>query len=431
MGDFSAPINHLILFAQSIAMGFLIGLERERRNENIAGLRTFTLIAMLGSIAGYIFTKTDMAYFALGISLLGLLSLFIEQQKVNHEEPNSTTLVSAVITFFLGFMVWLGHALLPAALAIITTAVLYFKTELRSLTHRLTREDVSSFLQFAAVAIILLPVLPDQTFGPYQVVNPYQVGWLVVLISGLSLLGYVILRFISGHNGIVILGLLGGLVSTTATTMVYAKQSKRRPELSNVAGLVILLSHLVLFVRIFIVTGVVEPMLIKPMIPWLIGGLLFGCLYVGFSFLKLDKAILKLPDLKLKNPAELSSAFGFAISFALVLLIVAWVNDTFSQSGVYFVSFVSGATDVDAITISNLKLAGEERLSVDIAINAIITAFFANLVFKFGVVSVSGDTHLKRHVLKSFLVISMGVVLGWAVKSTELINVFGFLNESL
>ena len=180
MNDYEIGLTHSMLFVQSLGIGFLIGLERERHEGKIAGVRTFTLIALLGALGGFISTRLDLPYVPWILLQPMVGSLLLAQYKSAVTEPDTTTVMAALITFVLGYMLWFAHSLLPAALAISVRAVLYFREELRGLPRKLTRQDIISFFQFAAIAFILLPILPNQTFGPYDVFNPYQVGWLVV-----------------------------------------------------------------------------------------------------------------------------------------------------------------------------------------------------------------------------------------------------------
>ncbi|GGO87199.1 hypothetical protein GCM10011348_39830 [Marinobacterium nitratireducens] len=345
---------------------------------------------------------------------LVIASLLVAQFKSRSDEPDTTTVLAAILTFGLGYMLWGDHKLLPASLAITMTALLYYREELHEVPHRLTRRDVSSFFQFAAVAFILLPVLPDETYGPYAVLNPYQTGWLVVLISAISLTGYVVLRLLGGKTGILVLGLLGGLVSTTATTLIYARYCRRQSGFTELSATIILLSHLTLFIRIGIVVAVLQLSLLRPMLPWLIAGFLAGLVYAVLMYRRLGGGSTQseLPELEVGNPAELKVAVGFAISFALVLLLVAWMNDVFSDTGVYIVAFLSGLTDVDAITVSNLRLYSLGNISASVALIAVVVAFVANLLFKLGIVVVVGGKALRAPVGKGFLLLVIGAVAG-------------------
>lgn len=410
-------ISYLLLFAQSLGIGFLVGLERQRNNDAVAGLRTFSLIALAGGVAGYGDTQNQTQWFGLMLMMAVMGSLLVAQLRSKAQESDTTTVVAGLLTFGLSYMLWLGDPVLPATLAVITTAILYFRKQLRQAPQKLTPTDITSFFQFAAVAFVLLPILPDQTYGPYQIFNPYKTGWLVVLISGLSLAGYVILRLQSGKAGLLVVGLLGGMASTTATTMIYSKHSNSIKDFSTVAATIILLSHLMLFVRVAIVVSVVEYSMLKPMLPWLGGGLLFGIGFSVYLYFKLHSAPHQLPTLELSNPAELKAAFGFSLAFVIILLLAAWMNDVFANTGVYVVSFISGLTDLDAITISNLNLVGSQSINPQVAVYAIIVAFFANLLFKAGIVFVIADSSLRKPILQGFSALTVGCLLGLLVSN--------------
>ncbi len=412
MNEAELSLAQLGLFAQSIGIGFLIGLERERHTDKIAGVRTFTLIALAGSLSGYISSITGLHYAPWVLLLLIVASLLVAQYKSLSPEPDTTSVLAALLAFVLGYTLWLGHAFVSSALAIVVTAVLYFREELRELPHRLSRQDVTSFFQFAAIAFILLPILPNRTFGPYDVLNPYETGWLVVLISGLSLLGYVALRLLRGRAGLLIVGLLGGMASTTATTLVYARHSRNIPNFASSAATVILLSHLVLFVRMAVVVGVVEAKLLPAMLPWIGGGLLAGLVCVAILLRRTAAESHEYPELTVSNPTELKTALGFAVAFSLILLLSAWMNDVLSDTGTYIIAFLSGLTDVDAVTVANVRLFAMDALDSTTAVNAVLIAFAANLMFKLGVVFTTGDRRLWPIISLGFSVLLAGVLFG-------------------
>ncbi len=396
-------LGHLLLFAQAVGIGFLIGLEREKHSNAIAGLRTFTLIALAGALAGYTGHQLDNWIMAPVMAVLIVASLIVAQVKSESPEPDTTTVMAGILTYGLGLALWIGHPLLPGGLAIVVMALLYFRKELREVPRKLNNQDVTSFLQFAAVAFILLPVLPNENMGPYQVINPYQIGWLVVLISGISLAGYVALRFWGGKAGLMLVGLLGGLVSTTATTLVYSRYTRQSEGFCLFAVRIILLSHLILFVRVGILVTAVSAEVLPLLLPWLLGGLFGGLLFLTWHMLRDGELPQDVPRLHVQNPADLKTALGFAASFMVVLMLSAWMNEQFPSLGGYVVAFLSGLTDVDAITIANLKLATAGQLDVNVAIQAVIIAFIANFIFKFGAAVVVGDRALRLQLGAGFL----------------------------
>ncbi len=416
MPSYSDQLHHLLIFAQSIGIGLLIGLEREKHNDAIAGIRTFPLIAIAGTLSGYAFHIASYPYLGVVMALVTGASLLLAQSiqaKRVQTDLNTTSVIAGVITFSAGFLLWFDHNLLITAVAIVTTIILYFKDELHAISNKLSEKDAVSFFQFAAIAFILLPVLPDQTYGPYSVINPYQVGWLVVLISGISLSGYLALQTLGQRTGLFLVGLFGGLVSTTATTMVYARYTRTQPGFVASATTIIMLANLVLFARILVEVIVVERSVLPLLAPVMLCGLVFSLAYIGWLFLRQDRNEQGTPELNIGNPTELKSALGFALMFAAVLLLVAWMNETFQERGVYLAAFLSGLTDVDAITLSSLKLVSTGELPRQIATNAILVAYTANLLFKFVLVTTLGVGKLRLQVGIGFLVSLMGIVVGW------------------
>ncbi|MDD5613114.1 MAG: DUF4010 domain-containing protein, partial [Gallionella sp.] len=277
---------------------------------------------------------------------------------------------------------------------------------------KLTRHDLLAVLQFSILTFIVLPILPDQSYGPYGAVNPHQAWLMVVLISGISLTGYAALHAIGTRYGAPLLGFLGGLASSTATTMVYSRHGKDNPRMLNLAASVIVTAGLVVIVRLMLVGMAVAYGNLPSLFPMLSGGLLLGLLYVLYDRRKmLDTKDLKIPETS--NPAELHMALGFGLIYVLVLLISAWMKDVAGSQGIYAVALVSGLTDVDAITLSSLRLFTLKQLDEQQTVTTIAIAFLSNLSFKFGLVYFIGGRELAKRVAGGFAAISLGVMIGW------------------
>ncbi|MEK6663303.1 MAG: MgtC/SapB family protein [Pseudomonadota bacterium] len=385
-------IGHLFTFATSLALGLLIGLERERNPNAKAGLRTFALTALLGTLAALLADKTGSPWF-LAAALVGVAGFILTAYLGNGDtEPGTTTQVALLVCFGLGAMVWYGEPTLAIMLAIVTTTLLYFKTELEGISKSLTRRDLVSMLQFAVVTFIVLPILPNQNYGPYSTLNPYQIWLMVVLISGVSLAGYVALRIFGLRYGAVLLGLLGGLVSSTATTMVYAKHSRTDAEMRKLAVTVILLANLVVMLRLSVLAAIIAPSLLAHLLPVLGVGFALGLAVTLYQWRQLHaQGTLLMPDMK--NPTELRAALSFGLLYAIVLLAAAWLSDYAGEKGLYAVALVSGLTDVDPITLSTLRLLELGQVVQQQAVTAIMLALLANLIFKLGLVfSIGGRT---------------------------------------
>ncbi|TCJ18586.1 MgtC/SapB family protein [Parasulfuritortus cantonensis] len=406
-----APLAH---FLTSLAIGLLIGLERERNPSAKAGLRTFTLVAMAGTLTALLSEKTGAPWLlAAGLLVMGGMMVAAYTKDEDEEDPGTTTVAAVVLCYGLGALVWYGYSQLAVTLAILTTILLYFKAEMRGISQQISRLDLVSILQFAVLSFVILPVVPNRGFGPYQVLNPYQIWWMVVLISGLSLAGYAALRIVGQRHGALLTGLFGGIASSTATTLAFSRHGRADPGLLGIAALVILLANWMVMIRLAIEVAVVAPSLLARML------VIFGCgAAAGLVALYLTvwRRMDNRPDaprLEVKNPTEIRAALTFGMLYAGVLVASAWLSDLAGSSGVYAVALVSGLTDVDAITLSSLRLYGLGTLAGEQAATAILLALLANIAFKAGLTLAIGGAGLARHTLPGFLSAAAGAVAGW------------------
>ena len=398
-------------FAISLAIGLLIGLERERTPTAKAGLRTFTLVALFGTLAALLSAQTSSAWVLAGGLLVvgGMMVSAYAQEPDSSGDPGTTTVAAIVLCYGLGAMVWYGYHQLAIMLAVVATLLLYFKTELHGITQKLTQRDVISFLQFAVLSLVILPLLPNQNYGPYRALNPYQIWWMVVLISGVSLAGYAALRIVGQRHGTALMGLLGGLVSSTATTLIYARHSRDNPALTHIAVVVILLANLVVLVRLGVLAAVLSPGLLPALLPILGSGLIAGLICTAL-FWRSNAAV---PELALSNPTELRTALSFGLLYGVVLFAAAWLSDYAGSSGLYSVALVSGLTDVDPITLSSLHLFELGKLTQSEVVTAISIAYIANMTFKFGMIVFIGSAQLIRRTALGMAAIVLAMAVSW------------------
>lgn len=403
-------------FAISLGIGLLIGLERERKVDAKAGLRTFALTAMFGCLAAMLGEQSGSGWL-LAVGLLMMASMMImalARDPQDDGDPGTTSVVALMVCYGLGALVWYRHATLAVMLAITTTVLLYFKGQLQVMTRNLTHKDLISILQFAILSLVVLPILPNHDYGPYQAINPHQLWWMVVLISGLSLAGYAALRIIGNRHGAPLLGFLGGMVSSTATTLVFARHARTDANLTATATLVILIANLVVTLRLGIVAVVLAPTLLAPLAGVLGIGLALGLIVALFKWRTLTAAgNLPLPEVN--NPTEIRTALSFGLLYGAVLLLSAWLQDIAGSQGLYLVAAVSGFTDVDAITLSTLRLFNQQSLAADPAVIAIGLASLSNLVFKSGLVVAIGGKPLAHRILPGLAAIGIGFILGIAL----------------
>ena len=405
-------MEHLYAFATSLAIGLLIGLERERSVAAKAGLRTFALVALLGTICAMLSAHSGTAW-PLAAGFLAVALLIVAAYfgaPAADGDPGTTTEAALLVCYGLGAMIWYGFSSIAIMLAIASAALLYFKPELHGISRNLERRDLLSILQFATLSFIILPILPNVGYGPYQALNPYNIWLMVVLISGISLSGYVALRLVGQRYGAPLLGFMGGMASSTATTLVYARHARSNPQLLQLVVPVILIANLVVVIRLGMLGALTAPGILPQLLPVLGGALAPGLAVTLYWWRKLrqDSA---LPMPPVKNPAEIRISLAFGLIYGAVLFLSAGLSGYAGSKGLYAIAVVSGFTDVDAIALSSLRLFSLGKLAADQAVTAIVLALISNLVLKFGLIVSIGGALLAKHCVWGMGAVAAGAAL--------------------
>jgi uncharacterized membrane protein (DUF4010 family) len=397
--------------AVSLAIGLLVGLERERHPLTKAGLRTFALIALLGTLTAEIATQTGSPWILAAAVLavtVALAGAYFVDPRTTADDSGTTTVVAALGVFCLGVMTHAGHWLHSVTIAVVITTLLHFKPELRGISQRLTAQDIRSMLQFAILTAVVLPLLPNEPLGPYGVLNPFQIWLMVLLISGVSLAGYVAWRlaFVAGHGGgsggILLTGLLGGLVSSTATTVVYARHVRDGTHTAPLATVAIVLANAVMMLRVLLFTAVVSQRVVPAAALVLLPAIALALPLMAHAWRR-AQGEARTPSDAYRNPTNLMVALAFGAGYAVVLLLSAWLAGEVGNTALYTLALVSGLTDVDAITLASLQLANTEAIAPTVAATAIAIAVIANLAMKTVLVFVSGDRIIGRAVARAFV----------------------------
>jgi len=398
-------------FADALLIGALVGIEREKRksaeaNADIGGLRTFILLALLGAIAGWLTDALHMpALFVAVIVVVGaaVLAGYVLAARTQPESLGITTESAAITVCLLGAMATLGYRELAVALGIVTAAVLAYKQTLHGLVAKLNWDDIYAGLRLLIATFIVLPLLPDRTVDPWGALNPYSLWLLVLLISSLSLIGYVGSRWLGADRGIVLTGLTGGLVSSTAVTLSFARQSREDARTATCYTLAsgLLLAWCVMFGRVIAEVAVVNRALVaRVLVPFeMMGAAAAIAAWIAFQRrgARQDGATSKAEAVPLRNPFSLTEASKFGAFFAVVLLVVKLVQTHFPGEGLYMVAVLAGLTDVDAITLSMADYARSGDAHV--AVNSIVLATLANTTVKCGIVAALAGAVLRRPVI--------------------------------
>jgi uncharacterized membrane protein (DUF4010 family) len=376
-----ALMNAGRLFGTSLGIGLLIGLERERKGDS-RGLRTFSLVSLLGTLCAMLSVQLSQpALVPVALLLVGGLSISAYWHDHRRApEPPTTSMVAMTVTGGLGILCGLEQTALAVPLAIVVASLLYFKGTLHGIAGRIGGEDLIPVLQFGALTFIVLPLLPDHAYGPNGSLNPHEVWLMVVLVSGVGLAGYLALRLVGQRYGAPLAAIAGGLVSSTATTLVFARHAKAGGAPALLAQLV-LIANLTMLVRLAGMAALVSPRLL-PGIATVMGAALAVAL--GYTAWLRSRALrdagVPLPEVR--NPTDLRVALGFGLAYGLVSLLAAWGTAQLGEGALYAVAAVSGLTDVDAITLSSFRLFDTGRIDARMAVAAIALAVVANLAFK-------------------------------------------------
>lgn len=393
----------------ALLLGLLVGLQRERTEGAVAGIRTFPLITVLGTVCALLAER--FGGWLLGAGLLGIAGLFIFANfirlRAGNFDAGMTTEVAALVMYGVGAYLVIGHRGVAVAVGGGVAMLLHLKQPLHTWVGRIGEADIKAIMQFVLITLVILPVLPNARFGPYEVWNPYRIWLLVVLIVGVSLAGYVAYKLFGDRTGAFLNGLLGGVISSTATTVSYARQSAGP---AGMPALVIMLASTVVFARVLLLVGVAARDHFLAMAGPL-AAMLGWCLVVcGAAYVATGKEPAR--PLSQENPAQLKTALIFGGLYALVLLAVAAGKDHFGTRGLYGVAALSGLTDMDAITLSTAQLVQRGQIESATGWRAILLAALANLVFKTGIVAGLGSGALLRRMVVWFgLAFAGGVVI--------------------
>jgi len=408
-------------FATALLIGALVGIERERHKQRhehpeIAGLRTFILVALFGALSGWVSLVLATSWvLAAGLIAItaAVLTGYVLSVRLNPEGLGLTTEVAAVATFLLGALAMLGQRELAVGVGVTVAAVLAYKQPLHGFVGRLGSDDVFAVLRLLIATFIILPILPDKTVDPWDALNPQSLWLLVLLIAGLSLVGYVLTRMLGAHRGIPLTGLSGGLVSSTAVTLSFARQSRELQYATANSAIAsgILLAWTVSFVRVLVEVLVVNRALLPSLLPAMIS---MTVVCAGFAAWHQRRAgqEIQAQDVPLRNPFSLTAAIKFAALFAAVLLVVKLAQAYAPETGLYYVAALAGTTDVDAITLSMAQYARTGNAAV--ASHAITIAVLSNTIIKTGMVTALGSPALRGSVLVAtagILVAGVGAIL--------------------
>lgn len=394
-------------FAIAILIGALIGIEREKRRETettIGGIRTFVLLAILGAAGGYLSDRFDTIWPLLAVVALGGVTVvagFLMDVDERKGPIGLITELAAIVVAVLAGLATLGQPALAVSLGIVVAALLAYKQPLHGLIDKIGWDDLFAGLRLLIASFIILPLLPDQTVDPWGALNPRKLWLLVVMISGLSMIGYVATRWLGPGRGTAITGLTGGLVSSTAATLAFSRQSKESEgaPAARMLATGTLIAWAVMFVRVMVISFAVYPALLRDLAVPMSAMALATLAGAGILLLRQrsDGTSGKSGEIPVSTPFTLTQAAKFGLLFAVILLVVKIVGDLDFKGGLYVVAGLAGLTDVDAITLSMAQHARSGATVV--ATIAIVIASLANTAVKAGMAAALGSADYRRIIL--------------------------------
>lgn len=404
-------------FVAALAIGFLIGLQREYASGEhsrrlTAGERTFALISLAGALAAMIgdLLASPIILAMMIVAVTVFTGIGHAANSFFLKRVGTTTEVAILVALLIGVLCYYDFVTLAAALGIGVTVVLNLKLTTDRFVQALTPADISAALQMAVISIIILPLLPNRAFwpAPFDVLNPFNLWLMVVFISGISFLGYVLLKITRPEQGIGLTGFLGGLVSSTAVTLSLAKRSREdlSGQISRSLAFAVFLAWAVMFLRVLLQVWVVNGALLR--VVWLpvsaAGLVAMG--YSGYLYVQ-QRRVATQGEVEFSNPFDLMTAIRFGLFYALVLLVSRAAQMLFGTTGIFTSSILSGVVDVNAITLSMAELSRTGGLSQIVASQAIVLAVMSNTLVKGLMVVALGNVILRRAILPGMLLTLM------------------------
>ncbi len=409
----------------ALAIGLLIGLERGWHDRElpegsrVAGLRTFTLTGLLGGVLGHLqpnFGPWPLVAAVLGLSLLLTVS-YAHTAKLSGN-LSATTTIAMLLTLVLGAYASHGNITLALTAAVIVAVFLDLKPTLHGWLRLIEHRELTASLQLLVLSVVILPYLPNTGLGPFNALNPYELWWAVILIAGLSLAGHFAMRITGSERGIFWTGLLGGLASSTAATVALARYAHQHPMMINAAISGALAACGVMFFRMAILIGVIEP----PLLSTFGAGLMVaGIVLLGMALWKqhhISNTTHSDHSMQAMAPFDLGTAFGFAAFLAITAVLVPAAKQWLGTSGIFVLSTISGLADVDAILVSLARQHSTGGLTTNVATVALGLATLSNMVSKATIAWTTGGVQFSKAIIIGYTVamVCAGISLGLSLQ---------------
>jgi uncharacterized membrane protein (DUF4010 family) len=388
----------------ALAIGFALGLQRERVHAKdgvraSGGVRTFSVLALLGATAALLPGSPWPVVAALVAATALLLVAYLRSPP---QSVGLTTEALALLTVALGALSASGARGVAAVVGGVALILASQKGRLHGFAGRLTEEDETATVKFVALALIVFPFLPDRPFGPYDALNPYEIGLMVLLVAGISFVGYVLVKTMGPGRGLLLTGALGGLASSTATTVSFARRSRETPDLAPVLATATVVACSVLFPRVLLLVGLASPAFLPAVWPWLGAMALVAAIAATFGIVTLSRA--KQVDVRIRNPFELGPALWFALLYAVVVFGARAVLAELGEKALYVVGAAGGVADVDAASLTAARLhASGNEVATAVLVRVVVLATAVNSLVKAGIALALGSPAYARRTVPALV----------------------------
>lgn len=407
-------------------VGLAVGTEREWSGHasgpgaRFAGVRTFFLLGLLGGTAGLLLAWDirAAAVVLLAGGALFVAGAYVTAARRQGADLDGTTEAAALLVLALGALAGLGEMALAAGCGAVVVFALGEKEQLHWLVGRIGEREMHAALQFAVLALVILPVLPEGPYGPWGGVRPRALWGLVVLFSGMNFAGYLARRAVGPSRGYQLAGLMGGLASSTAVTLQFARLSRDDPEASQALALGVVAASTVLAVRVAFLTALLDTTVAGALVPYLLPTVLLGGALVAVTLRRPAPSQARPAGDDARSPLRLWSAIKMVLLFQLAITVMGVVRDVFGSTGVLTSAGLLGFTDVDALTVSMIRLA-QQTGAVELAALSITIGIVANTVTKIGIGLALGTPRFRRvaGLGLAALGLALGIGIWWGTRA--------------
>ncbi len=405
----------------SVVLGFAIGLQRtmaqyHKQAENgalvglQAGSRTFALIAFMGFISGWLAQYIPLIIELVGVALIALVTLSYYIKAALHKKMGMTTQIAMIVTYLLGIMVAFRLEQYAVFGGVLMIVILELKPKLQKIEEHILPSDLSASVLLLAMTFLILPILPDKAVDPYGLFNLYKMWLMAIIVAAISFVGYVAIKILGNRRGVLLTGLFGGLVSSTAVTVSLSRRSVADTAAIHSYAAGIAMASTLMYARVLLETYIINPEMAILLLPAYLAATLSGLAFVALLYRRSLALGIGIETASIQtNPLQLSEAVKFGLIFGIIYGAIGIVQNHLGEAGVYFVSIVSGVSDVDAVTLSLSQLVEDKRLAILVAAKGIVIASVTNSLVKLGIVFWMGGSAL-GWIMARFFIVTLGAM---------------------